>query len=454
MSNEPTNNSKEIGQLLDDLLSQIESSQTIPTTTTTTTTYINDIILSFESNDLNSDELLLELDAYFKHIEDFTQDYPLDQQTFMSSLQCDACLAKSSVFWRRVTKRKIVCNSCFFEKAYLILFDDEHLYKKVPNSNESSNNNGNGEKKKNGNKNKSKNTTTTTTTTTNNKPILTRTTAKREDQTLLQSQLSSTSSNCSSPSNNQNSEIVAEDNNNQENTRKSARILKSKQNDDSQTQTSVSGLSLESASAAAAAAIKAEPSDSLLTIESTTGSMNRRTKCFKRKTALPVKVQTSVSKLSKSEYVFHRGFYMQIGDIVALVDESERDSIYFAQIRAFLIDERGQKSAVLTWLVPRNLEHRMIKALKDFDPALFVLGPAEELPRPLECMEFVCRLSECSLRQVEENNASYFDSMAKYKNDLLKHRFALADLAEGDRVKLFARKNSKNGLVEHEIECK
>ena len=68
---------------------------------------------------------------------------------------------------------------------------------------------------------------------------------------------------------------------------------------------------------------------------------------------------------------------MQVGDIVALFDESDEgeNTPYFAQIRAFLTDQYGEKSAVLTWLIPIDSSYaQKIRTAKDFDPDMFILG--------------------------------------------------------------------------------
>lgn len=68
---------------------------------------------------------------------------------------------------------------------------------------------------------------------------------------------------------------------------------------------------------------------------------------------------------------------MQVGDIVALFDLADSDSNtpYFAQIRAFMTDQYGAKSAVLTWLIPIDSNYsKKIYSPKDFDPDMFVLG--------------------------------------------------------------------------------
>ena len=66
-----------------------------------------------------------EIDDLFKNLADLEHDS--DDEFHMNELKCDACKSKSSLFWRRVTRNKIVCNICFFSKIYLIAFDDAHL---------------------------------------------------------------------------------------------------------------------------------------------------------------------------------------------------------------------------------------------------------------------------------------------------------------------------------------
>lgn len=72
--------------------------------------------------------------------------------------------------------------------------------------------------------------------------------------------------------------------------------------------------------------------------------------------------------------------------------------IYYAQIRGFLEDQYCEKSASVTWLIPTTetvftdvagCDHSGYVAVEHFDPSTFILGPEEDVPRPLECMTFV-----------------------------------------------------------------
>lgn len=97
----------------------------------------------------------------------------------------------------------------------------------------------------------------------------------------------------------------------------------------------------------------------------------------------PIKSPNSVSTVLTSDYVFHEGSYYQVGDVVSLLDHS--GEVYYAQIRGFLQDQFLEKSAVITWLIPTQGSEP-----NRFDPATYILGPEEDLPRKLEFMEFVC----------------------------------------------------------------
>jgi hypothetical protein len=51
-----------------------------------------------------------------------------------------------------------------------------------------------------------------------------------------------------------------------------------------------------------------------------------------------------------TNYVFYKGSYFQIGDIVSMQDID--GGIYYAQIRGLLTDQYCEKSAAVTWLLP------------------------------------------------------------------------------------------------------
>jgi hypothetical protein len=260
--------------------------------------------------------------------------------------KCDSCQTKTSLFWRKVARSKIVCNNCFFNKTYLIVFDDNYSSKKFKLNDDLDDFYGDD------NLNKAK-TKKITRSNGEMRTITTRTLIKSNSVNLskikIESQMEDESSMSDATSKSTESNGIL---------RKSMRTSKNKKNNESS-------------------------NDSNTNIPIST---NRRTKKFKLETQAPLKFETLVSKITTSDYVFHRGFYMQIGDIVALFDNDDKDTIYFAKIRAFLTDQCGQKSAVLTWLIPIDQNYKSIKLATNFDPNLFILGPSEEFPRSLDCM--------------------------------------------------------------------
>lgn len=106
-----------------------------------------------------------------------------------------------------------------------------------------------------------------------------------------------------------------------------------------------------------------------------------RRSIFKRQ---PLKAPTSTATVVTSNSVFFKGTYMQIGDIVSMIDESSNK--YYAQIRGFLTDQYCEKSAAVTWLLPTNASP---PPHEGFDPSTYIIGPEEDMPRKLEYMEFV-----------------------------------------------------------------
>ncbi|XP_045601786.1 GATA zinc finger domain-containing protein 1 [Procambarus clarkii] len=101
----------------------------------------------------------------------------------------------------------------------------------------------------------------------------------------------------------------------------------------------------------------------------------------KSATKAPAAVATPVT----SEYLFYKGLYYQVGDIVSLIDID--GGTYYAQIRGLLQDQYCEKSAVLTWLIPTKGSP---PPEKGFDPSTYIIGPEEDIPRKLEYMEFEC----------------------------------------------------------------
>ncbi|XP_071941459.1 GATA zinc finger domain-containing protein 1-like [Antedon mediterranea] len=101
---------------------------------------------------------------------------------------------------------------------------------------------------------------------------------------------------------------------------------------------------------------------------------------FKRN---PMKSPPSVSTIVTSNGIFYQGIYIQVGDIVSIIDIE--GGIFYAQIRGLLQDQYCNKSAVITWLLPTQATNK-----SKFDPSTYIVGPEEDIPRSLEYMEFVC----------------------------------------------------------------
>lgn len=64
----------------------------------------------------------------------------------------------------------------------------------------------------------------------------------------------------------------------------------------------------------------------------------------------PIKAPSAVATPVTSNFVFYKGSYFQIGDIVSMEDTD--GGIYYAQIRGLLTDQYCEKSAAVTWLLP------------------------------------------------------------------------------------------------------
>lgn len=107
-----------------------------------------------------------------------------------------------------------------------------------------------------------------------------------------------------------------------------------------------------------------------------------RRKLFFKKNP-PIKSPVAVATPVTSDRLYYKGSYFTKGDVVSVIDDRHR--VYYAQIRGLLQDQYCEKSAVLTWLLPTRGSPK-----GRFDPATYILGPEEDIPRKLECLEFVC----------------------------------------------------------------
>ncbi|KAH8415323.1 hypothetical protein KR222_003494, partial [Zaprionus bogoriensis] len=115
-------------------------------------------------------------------------------------------------------------------------------------------------------------------------------------------------------------------------------------------------------------------------VASSSLARSRRT-LFKRPAQKTPRVQ-ACTRFVKS--LFYKGSYLQIGDIVSIVDSEQR--VYYAQIRGLLVDAYCEKSAFLTWLIPTQDSP---DPREGFDPATYLIGPDEELSRKLCYLDFI-----------------------------------------------------------------
>ncbi|XP_011497057.1 PREDICTED: GATA zinc finger domain-containing protein 1 isoform X2 [Ceratosolen solmsi marchali] len=99
---------------------------------------------------------------------------------------------------------------------------------------------------------------------------------------------------------------------------------------------------------------------------------------------MPIKSPLATATPVTTSYVFYKGSYFQIGDIVSMQDID--GGIYYAQIRGLLTDQYCEKSAAITWLLPTATSP---PPEDGFSPETYIIGPEEDLPRKLEYMEFV-----------------------------------------------------------------
>ncbi|KAL7306021.1 GATA zinc finger domain-containing protein 1 [Trichogramma pretiosum] len=113
----------------------------------------------------------------------------------------------------------------------------------------------------------------------------------------------------------------------------------------------------------------------------TTGKGKGRRHIFKK---MPMKSLTATATPVTSDFVFFKGSYFQVGDIVSMQDVD--GGIYYAQIRGLLTDQYCEKSAAITWLLPTTSSP---PPEEGFKPETYIIGPEEDLPRKLEYMEFV-----------------------------------------------------------------
>uniref|UniRef100_A0A182Y729 GATA zinc finger domain-containing protein 1 n=1 Tax=Anopheles stephensi TaxID=30069 RepID=A0A182Y729_ANOST len=112
------------------------------------------------------------------------------------------------------------------------------------------------------------------------------------------------------------------------------------------------------------------------------GSRSKSRRTLTKK--VPIKSPRETASTKTVSKVHDDNTWYQLGDIVSMVDAE--DNTYYAQIRGLLVDAHNEKSAVLTWLLPTTASPPPNEA---FDPATYLAGPDEDLPRRLTYMKFV-----------------------------------------------------------------
>ncbi|XP_023327091.1 GATA zinc finger domain-containing protein 1 [Eurytemora carolleeae] len=100
----------------------------------------------------------------------------------------------------------------------------------------------------------------------------------------------------------------------------------------------------------------------------------------------PIKSLNTVPTPVTSDKIYYKGEFFMVGDIVSVTDIS--DDIFYAQLRGFLTDEYGEKSGVISWLLPTTGSP---PPNEGFHPATYIIGPEEDIPRRMEVFSFVMR---------------------------------------------------------------
>jgi GATA zinc finger domain-containing protein 1 len=87
---------------------------------------------------------------------------------------------------------------------------------------------------------------------------------------------------------------------------------------------------------------------------------------------LPYKTPTSTATISTVDSLFYDKSYIQVGDIVSVIDKNE--DVYYAQIRGLMVDSYCQKAAFLTWLIPTKSSP---PPAEKFDPSSYLIGKSK-----------------------------------------------------------------------------
>ncbi|XP_002162602.2 GATA zinc finger domain-containing protein 1 [Hydra vulgaris] len=148
------------------------------------------------------------------------------------------------------------------------------------------------------------------------------------------------------------------------------------------------------------------------------GTSKNRRSLFKQK---PSKSVDFCGSIITSNAIYHDGLLYHVGDIVSTYDLE--GGIFFAQLRGFLQDSYCEKYCVITWLIPK------VSQPKVFDPMLFLPGLDEDVPRPMDCFNFVCH-APSDLYKCRILHPPYLKSQANLSN-LFEAAVFIGDLSNG-----------------------
>ena len=104
---------------------------------------------------------------------------------------------------------------------------------------------------------------------------------------------------------------------------------------------------------------------------------------FKNKTSSLITKSKSTDRTSNC--VFFQGQCFKIGDIVSVIDHTDRKT-YYAQCTGFLTNQFGEQLVSYTWLLPTQ----PVDESKPFDSSIFYLGPDDGSLHHIDSVTFVC----------------------------------------------------------------
>ncbi|KAL5264592.1 hypothetical protein ACHWQZ_G005619 [Mnemiopsis leidyi] len=103
---------------------------------------------------------------------------------------------------------------------------------------------------------------------------------------------------------------------------------------------------------------------------------NKEGKLKKSSYKLPYKEATYIT----ANQIYYKGLRYKVGDVFSIRGQ---DRLYYVCVRSFMEDPLCNQYAVIIWLLP------LYPNPLSYNPNDFLLGPAEDVPRPLDCLSFV-----------------------------------------------------------------